>query len=71
MRTQDSKDREAEATAAFFPGALVDSMFAPGGRQSGFCLGRRPLLGNREISKVFGFLVGLKRQNWSLEGPIT
>lgn len=52
----------------FFPGAFDNSMCVPGSRQSGF-LGRRPLLGNRKINKVFDCLVGMKRQNWRPEEP--
>lgn len=52
----------------FFPGAFDNSMCVPGSRQSGF-LGRRPLLGNRKINKVFDCLVGMKRQNWRAEEP--
>lgn len=47
----------------------VNTACAAGGREFKFCLGRRPLLGDREISKASGCLPGLDRQNWKLKGP--
>ena len=68
---EDEKSRFQEdrnwSYSCFFSRGIWQFHCVPGSRQFGF-LGRRPLLGNRKINKVFGCFVGMKWQNWRFEG---